>query len=308
MEWKKIGRIFDTDYLPSDFKSHAQVPTPIIIDGLLRIYFSSRDLNGKSFTLYADFNLDDFSMIHFEKNPILNLGDPGTFDDDGVMPGYAIKNNGEIWIYYSGWNQKVKTPYHNSTGLAYSLDGKEFKRKYNGPILDRTKTEPHLAVTPTIMIEDGIWKMWYISGIKWIEVDSKFEPVYTIKYAESNDGLDWNRFPEIVIQHKSDDEVFSHPSVIKIDNVYHMWFSYRKIYDYRGGKNGYNMGYAYSYDGLNWHRDDNLSGIERSESGKWDSDMICYPSVFKSSDDYYMVYNGNYFGKSGFGLAKLKNN
>jgi len=309
MKWEKLGRLFNTKDLPEGFVSHAQVPTPIIIENVLRVYFASRDINGKSHTLFIDFDMENkFKILHFEKKSILCLGNPGSFDDDGVMPGCAIKNGENIWLYYSGWNQKVKTPYHNSTGLAHSEDGRFFERIFEGPILDRTKTEPYLAVTPSILIEDNIWKMWYISGLKWTQVEDKYEPVYTIKYADSSNGIDWNRYPEIVIEHKSEDEVFSHPTISKIDGTYHMWFSYRKIYDYRGGENGYNMGYAFSIDGLKWHRDDNKSGITKSKEKNWDSEMICYPSVFNYKNDYYMVYNGNYFGKSGFGIAKLKKN
>ena len=38
----------------------------------------------------------------------------------------------------------------------------------------------------------------------------------------------------------------------------------------------------------------------------WDSEMICYPYVFEHKDDLYMLYNGNDYGKTGFGLAVLE--
>lgn len=308
MKWKKLGRIFDVNSLPSWCKSHAQVPTPIVLEDKIRVFFAARDQKGKSYPIYADFSLDNpIKMLHLEPNPVLNLGEPGTFDDEGIMPAYAFKNNDETWLYYSGWNQKIRTPYHNSTGLAVSQNGTNFSRIYEGPIMDRTKDEPYLAVTPWILKEKEMWKMWYVSGTKWELVADKYEPVYTIKYAESNNGFDWKRFPEKLIKHYSEDEVFSHPSVIKIDDKYHMWFSYRTIHDYRDGPNSYKMGYAFSEDGKNWQRRDDLSGIEKSPEG-WDSKMICYPSVIKVKDEHYMFYNGNYFGQTGFGLALLTNN
>lgn len=305
MKWNKLGNIFDTALLPEWSKSHAQVPTPIVLGDVVRVFFATRNMNGKSLPIYADYDINDLTkLIRVEKNPILDLGDPGTFDDEGVMPAFACKNNSDILLYYSGWNQKVRTPYHNSTGIALSKDGASFTRLYNGPILDRTKDEPYLAVTPCIIKDNGLWKMWYISGTKWTEIESKYEPVYTIKYAESQDGIDWARFPEKTIKHHCEDEVFSHPSVVKIDNKYHMWFCYRKITDYRDGANSYQIGYAFSDDGKNWSRDDGLSGIEKSKDG-WDSKMICYPYVIKIKNDHYMFYNGNYFGQTGFGLAIL---
>ena len=305
MQWKKLGRIFDIKSLPSWCKSHAQVPTPLVLNDKIRVFFAARNQEGKSLPIYADYDINNLTtLIHLEEKPVLNVGEPGTFDDEGVMPAFALKNGEDIWLYYSGWNQKVRTPYHNSTGLAISKNGHDFTRLYTGPILDRTKDEPHLAVTPCIIQDNGIWKMWYISGIRWEFIAGKYEPVYTIKYAESENGIDWRRFPEKCIKHHSEDEVFSHPSVIKIDNKYHMWFCYRKIHNYHDEVNSYQIGYAHSDDGKNWNRDDNASGIQKSKEG-WDSTMICYPSVIKIKDDYYMFYNGNSFGQTGFGLAVL---
>ncbi len=306
MKWKKLGRIFDTALLPEWAISHAQVPTPIVLKDRVRVFFAARNKNGKSFPIYADYDLNNLTkMIGFEQKPVLDLGDPGTFDDEGVMPAYAMHNGDNIWLYYSGWNQKIRTPYHNSTGIAVSKNGADFKRLYLGPIMDRTKEEPYLAVTPCIIQDGELWKMWYISGLKWVEIAGKYEPVYTIKYAESIDGIDWKRFPELPIKHHSEDEVFSHPSVVKISNRYHMWLCYRKIYDYRDGTNSYQIGYAHSDDGKNWLRNDELSGIEKSQEG-WDSKMICYPYVIKIHSEYYMFYNGNYFGSTGFGLSILE--
>ena len=61
-------------------------------------------------------------------------------------------------------------------------------------------------------------------------------------------------------------------------------------------------GYAESKDGLNWERKPEQSKIELSESG-WDSEMLEYASVNRFKDTYYMIYNGNAFGKTGFGYA-----
>ena len=68
---------------------------------------------------------------------------------------------------------------------------------------------------------------------------------------------------------------------------------------------GYRLGYAYSKDLINWTRDDDNSGISISKEG-WDSDMMCYPHIFKVDDKVYLLYNGNEFGKNGFGLAVLE--
>jgi hypothetical protein len=50
---------------------------------------------------------------------------------------------------------------------------------------------------------------------------------------------------------------------------------------------------------------DDQAGIDVSDSG-WDSDMICYPRVFSHVGRLYMLYNGNGYGKTGFGLAVME--
>jgi hypothetical protein len=34
--------------------------------------------------------------------------------------------------------------------------------------------------------------------------------------------------------------------------------------------------------------------------------MICYPAVFELNGNTYMLYNGNGYGKTGFGIAILE--
>lgn len=303
MSWQKLGNIFSPE--AHGLISHAQVPTVLVMESTIEIYFSSRNESGKSLPYRAVFDKQDpTQLVHFDATPIMGFGKPGTFDDDGVMPSALVKDGNNLKMYYSGWNQRVGVPYHNCTGLAQSTDGgKSFTRVFEGPVMDRTHLEPYLAVTPSILSEDGELKMWYVSGLSWQDIEGKYEPVYVIKYATSADGITWNRPGKTCIPQNYPLEAFSHPSVIKENGIYHMWYCYRGSIDYRNGKNSYRMGYATSEDGINWTRQDTKNIISPSQDG-WDSTMICYPFVFFIDQSKYMVYNGNGFGKTGFGLAK----
>jgi hypothetical protein len=84
-----------------------------------------------------------------------------------------------------------------------------------------------------------------------------------------------------------------------------MWYSYRGSDDFRDGKDGYRIGYAWSKNLLDWNREDELSGIDVSEDG-WDSTMVTYSYVVLVDGLYLMFYNGNTFGKYGFGYAELE--
>jgi hypothetical protein len=288
--------------------SHAQVPTVLVQADRLSVFFASRDPAGKSRTGLIELNRDNPSeILHLEDEPVLGLGRPGTFDDDGVMPSHAMRVGEEIWLYYSGWNERVRVPYHNSTGLAISRDGgHSFTRPFEGPILDRTPFEPYLAVTPSVMREGSNWHMWYVSGTRWEEVNGRYEPVYVIKYAHSSDGLNWERPNLTCIEPRDEFEALSRPHVIKQGALYRMWYCFRGSHDYRDGQNSYRIGYAESNDGVTWDRKDEQAGITVSAEG-WDSSMICYPYPFEIGECLYLVYNGNGFGRSGFGFAVWEN-
>ncbi len=306
MIWRKLGIVFGSSEF-SSFSTHAQVPTPFVLDEKIRVYYAARNTNGKSFTTFVDLDVNNpQKIIYNHKKPVIGFGQPGTFDDEGVMPSFVLRKEDCLWMYYSGWNQRVTIPYHNSTGVAVSTDsGLSFQRLFDGPVMDRTPQEPYLAVTPTIIQENDQMKMWYISGLRWELVDNKYEPVYVIKDAQSKDGITWERPNRQVIKSRHDLEAFSRPTVFKFNNQYHMYFCYRGSYDYRNGSEAYRLGYARSQDGIHWERrakDVEFIGITEG----WESKMNCYPFYLETQTNKYLFYNGNGFGQSGFGIAKLE--
>jgi predicted GH43/DUF377 family glycosyl hydrolase len=304
MVWKKEGIIFTPNHHEDWMVTHAQVPTALVMEDRLTVFFATRNTAGQSHIAKLDLDSQNpKKIIALHKNPVLKPGKPGTFDEDGVMPSSIVRFKDKIWLYYTGWNKKVSTPYHNAIGVAVSHDnGDTFTRLHDGPILDRTLHEPYMAITPYVIAEQNSFKMWYASGIRWVKVAGKYEPVYVIKYATSADGLTWQRAPQICIMPRHEQEALCSPTVIFKNNCYKMWFSYRDSTHYRDGNSGYRIGYATSQDGISWERMDRQAGIELSESG-WDSTMICYPCVFQHRKQLYMLYNGNSFGGSGFGYA-----
>jgi hypothetical protein len=181
--------------------------------------------------------------------------------------------------------------------------GVTFRRAFEGPILDRNKDEPHLVVTPHVIVEEGVWKMWYCGGTEWKIVNGVAEPQYLIKYAESPDGINWRRENRVVIPYKSESEAIGRPVVVHENGLYKMWYSYRSIDGYRSDRErSYHIGYAESKDNVVWERKDGEVGVELSAEG-WDSQMMAYPYIVDCAGKRYMFYNGNGFGRSGFGYA-----
>lgn len=305
--WSKKGVLLNIENYNDWMVSHACVPTAIKIDeNTIRIYYAPRNKNGKSIPTYFDVEANNpLKIKYIHDQPILDLGGLGTFDDDGIMPCSAVRiSESCIYLYYVGWNPSVSVPYRNAIGLAISNDnGKTFTRAFIGAIVERNKTEPFFTASPFVLKEDKKWHLWYASSTGFVIVNGKPEPLYEIKYAYSNDGIDWIR-PNITCIPPADKyQCTARPTVIKENGLYKMWFTYRGSFDYRDGKESYKIGYAESIDAINWNRLDEKTGIQLSKFG-WDSKMQTYPSVIKIKGKIYLFYNGNGFGKTGIGLAE----
>jgi predicted GH43/DUF377 family glycosyl hydrolase len=298
--WKKKGVIFNADNHYEWMKTHTSLPfADRICDNFYRIYFSTRDSNNRSSIGYLEIDIKNpKKILKLSDHPVLSIGNMGSFDDSGVMGSCIVNHKGKKYLYYIGWNLGVTVPFRWSIGLAISNDGgKTFVKYSNGPILDRNPIDPYLVSSPTVIFEDGTWKMWYISALRWEVYDGKLRAPYHIKYAESHDGINWRRTGMVAIDFKHTGEfAIGRASVIKENHVYKMWYSYST------GK--YRIGYAESKDGLHWERKDDQAGIDVSKSG-WDSEMIEHANVFIHNDRKYMLYTGNQYGKTGFGYAVL---
>ena len=284
--------------------SHAQVPTPLVCDGFIRIYFSSRPQRNLSLTSFVDVDTDDPQrIIRLNEKPILALGKPGTFDEHGIMPSSALRVGKDVYLYYSGWSRRTTVPYTNSMGLAVSHDeGCTFEKISEGPILTKGLHDPFSATSPVVLKKGDLWHMWYCSGTGWLRVAGKYEHTYDIKYACSRDGIRWDSAGKIALPQLRETEALTRPYVVSWNDSYHMWFCYRGSHSFRGGSESYRIGFAYSKDTENWIRSDDDAGIERSTCG-WNSEMIAYPAVVNTGEHLVMFYNGNDFGADGFGFA-----
>jgi hypothetical protein len=307
MKWIKKGRVFNVSGDFGWMNSHAQVPTVLVKEDRFRIYFATRPKPGLSMTTFVDVDLHEpDKILYIHDKPILELGIPGAFDEHGIMPAYVCEHAGQIRLYYAGWSRRESIRYSNWTGLAVSEDGgRSFQRMFPGPVLDRTPHEIYSATGCYILNEKDEWHMWYASGVEWTKIEGQFEEYYVIKHAHSADGISWVRENRKLLPSKKESEPTHTPTVLSKDGRYHMWFCYRGVEDFRDGKHSYRMGYAWSENMKDWKRNDAEAGIDVSKEG-WDSKMIAYPYIVKASNDTLMFYNGNGFGTSGFGYARLE--
>ncbi|MGI0116274.1 hypothetical protein [Zooshikella sp. RANM57] len=317
MKWRKLGLIFNPNHhkLPFGCFGYAQAPQVLLFENRIRIYFSTRkvDHNGKYLSHIAFIDMDKSltSVIHLAQHTVLELGSLGCFDQHGIFPLNVLHHGNRIIGYTSGIHRKQSVPIDTAIGFVESFDGGDtFQRLGPGPILASTLHEPCIIGDPFVKVINGQFHMWYIFSPEWLPASTQGttpERVYKIAYASSVDGLTWQRNGQPIIADKiNKQECQALPSLIFFDHRFHLFFCYRHAIDFRSNPlNSYRIGYAYSDDLIHWHRDDEHVGIDVSKSG-WDAQMQCYPHVFAANGNIYMLYNGNEFGRLGFGLAILE--
>ena len=308
MKWEKKGLIFNPEKNNSNWiNNYAALPVcDLISDDVLRIYFSTRDLKGRSVPTFIEVNPErPEEILNVSSKPILSFGEQGTFDDNGIMPSSIVNYKGKKYLYYIGWNPQVTVSYRLSIGLAISEDGENFIKHSIGPILDRDKDEPFFNTAPYVIIDNGVWKMWYVSCTGWKNIKDWPEPFYLIRYAESKDGINWNRKNIECIGYDDFTHAIGKPCVFKKNDLFHMIYSYRNSVDYRIDVNqSYRLGYATSTDGINWQRKDDEIEL-KTPAENWESIMQEYSTTYVFKGKRYLIYNGNSFGKTGFGYAIL---
>lgn len=316
MKWIKHGKIFDpAEYaLPNGCAQFAQSPQALVFDDFVRIYFSTRavDANGKflSHVAFVDMKKNLRDVIRVADQPVIQLGGLGCFDEHGIFPMSVMRHGDAIYGYTCGWNRRVSVSVDTAIGLAISCDGGlTFQRIGDGPVLASSLHEPCLVGDGFVKVIDGVFHMWYIFGTGWKRYapDAAPDRTYKIGHATSKDGIEWvkEEARRIIPDRLGPDESQALPTVICIDGRHHMFFCYRESFDFRKAKGrGYRIGHAWSVDLANWSRDDDHPLLEGTP-GEWDSDMQCYPHVFECDGKVYLLYNGNEFGRYGFGLAEL---
>jgi hypothetical protein len=297
MQWTKLGRIFCPDQDRDWMISHASVPFAVPLeDSLIRIYFSSRDRVNRSWIGWVVIDLErPHEILDLSPAPVLGPGRLGAFDDSGAMLCWITPGVDRRHLYYIGWNLGVTVPFRNAVGLAVDDGADGFRRAFEGPILDRSPTEPFFTASACVLREEDSWTMWYLSCVGWDSAGGSPRHRYHIKYTTSADGIAWDRRGIVAIDFQSSSEyAISRPSVVRDGATFRMWYSHRGA--------AYRIGYAESADGIRWVRRDADVGIGVSDSG-WDSEMIEYPHVFDNRGARLMLYNGNAYGRTGFGLA-----
>lgn len=298
-KWKKLGQIFEVNNNNPYLLTHAANPLAIHLkDNIYRIFYSGRDATNKSSVGYVDIDIIARKVLDYPKEPIMTFGDLQSFYSHGISIGNCYEANDSHYILFMGWQYPKGAHWRGDIGRLCLTNQQQLVANPQAPFLEIDQEDTISLSYPYVVFHDGIYKMWYGSTLTWDAGNG--EMIHVIKYATSEDSIRWQKHGVAIPYETGIAQAFSKPSVIIDDTGYHMWFSYRN-----GSGTKYRIGYAFSGDGIQWQRKETASGIDVSENG-WDNEMICYPYVFDHNNQRYMLYNGNSYGKAGFGLAILE--
>lgn len=295
---KNISIIFNNNKKFDWSKTHAWVPTPVSLNnGNLKVLYGSRNKQNLTQTGYFVYNLEKKKIIFNSKRPILKLGKIGEFDDSLSLVTSHLRIKKQLYLYFVGWIVPRNTRFFPSIGIAKSNLSLSKVHKQKKPIMDRNVKENLGFASPFILSKKTKFKMWYVAIRKWIRHKSDLIPIYNLSYGVSKDGVVWKcKKKEILKTQKN--ETISRPWIIFYKKKYHMWYSYRIL-----GKN-FKIGYATSSNGINWNRRDNELKIPIKKD--FNDQMSEYPAFFNHKNKFFLLFNGNNYGKTGVGLVEMK--
>lgn len=258
------------------YDREGQLPTVAKTSFGYRVFVSKR-IDGRSHIFLLEFD-KNLNLTFESQYPVLRPGKRGCFDDEGVMPSSLVGS----CLYYTGWNtNKGAVPYGHGIGLAdWDEASKCFKRRFDGPLVDRCVSVPYLANSPCVNRVGERWEMIFCNGHGW---ESNF-PHYGLTKLTSVD-------PEFSADRQFENLVWPSNTACsratKIDDC--IMFAMKKINE------------SYQIFAL---KNKKISLQLKKSTSEWESEMVCYPYYC----DGMVFYNGNGYGKSGIGVVKCVKN
>ncbi len=304
MKWEKKGLIYCPDGSIDWMNNSVLTPEPFLLnEEVIRVYASFRDIEGVGRIGYLDLDAKNpKNILKISSKPVLDIGTPGCFDDNGIILGDVIRVKDKIYMYYVAFQKPQKVKFLAFSGLAVSSDnGETFQRIQKTPVLDRSDEGIFGRCIHTVIYDDKEekFKVWYAVIHDWTYINNIPYPTYYIKYIESSDGIRFDSKGRTCVCCNPEEYRIGRPKVRLLNDGR---FEMRYTFDTR--KKEYRSGYAESVDNINWIRKDELAGLSTSPNG-FDDEMACYPVIQETKYGTYMFYDGNGMGKTGFGYAEL---
>lgn len=298
-EWEKLGQLYRPSSCHPKLLSHAANPLPVhISDDVYRIFYCGRDNSNRSSVGAVDIDIVKREIVKEHHAPVFEHGPLGSFYADGVSIGNCYESAGRRYMTFMGWQSPDKGHWRGDIGRI-EMSGITTIPGTQQLLMGSDSEDPLSLAYPWVEPRpQGGLDMWYPSVVSWEAGNG--EMLAVVKHATSTDGETWKRHGAVIPHALGIAQAFSRPSVLRTENnILHMWFSYRS-----GTGQSYRIGHAVGTTDGQWELALNNLTVDVSSTG-WDSEMVEYPFVFMHDYKLYMLYNGNGYGRTGFGLAVL---
>lgn len=247
-------------------------------------------------------SLDGINWNEYVGNPVLGVNaDTSKFDADGIETPTVIKDitappNQRYKLWYAGRKARCQPINDHKLGYAFSPDGINWTKYTGNPVLIPGNSSSWFNTFisgQSVILESGIYKMWFTAPdlvINGQPTDGKGN----IGYATSVDGINWTVYPSPVLisgaQQNWDSASIAEPSVIKVGNTFHMFYSALDKWSIEN----FQVGYTSSIDGINWTKSTHNPVLSIGSAGKWDRYWASHPGVIydSRSDEFRMWYTG----------------
>lgn len=302
MIWENLGWLYKPESNFDWMISHASLPTIIQTDcHNFKIFYSTRDTLGKSHTTFVDLNFKNWKPGVLLKNinqfPSFSPNSPGYFDDSGVSLTSFVKIENILYAYYLGWSKKIGVPFSNEIGIAIVDNNFNFKRIQKLPIYNKSEVEPLTFGYPTIVGTNKKIYMYYDSIDKWDESEPN-NYKFDLRVAVMKGSHKWLYCNKLSLVTNIISRAITRPAFISTPTGLMMVYSCEIDGEYK-----LNAALQDKKNHYKWIKNDRFIFPPSGQS--WDSNEQSYCNIFKYQKYYYMLYNGNKYGKTGFGIAKL---
>ena len=207
-------------------------------DGIFKMWYgaTSNQMSAGNIVGYAT----SADGINWTKHPtpVLELGPESDWDDGIIKPSTVIKegNMYKMWYYAGG----PGFPFEQSmpqSGLATSYDGINWTKyddptttespfAYSDPVLTygpKGAWDESRAINPMVIKKGSGYEMCYV-GLTWN--DTELQVVDQIGYAQSEDGINWLKYPEPVLADPREwGSDINGGTLLFFDEEYHLWFA-----------------------------------------------------------------------------------
>lgn len=294
LRFQTCGRVLNPVELDSHY-THAAYPVGLHLgSNQWMVYFTMRNQQNQSKIVALNFEWTGNKLIPTGTRPNTILESSTDFDKDGISMGNILPMGSEYFIYTLNWNLQSDVPWRNTIGMASASSPAGPFVKQNTPTIPLSDINPHSMSYPWVIKIDDKYHCYFGSNGIW--GPEKNDMNHVIKQAISHDGKTWVQQKETLIGITKERTAVSRPTVIPYGDKYLMLFSAKNT------QNKYDMHAAISADGNIWT---DIELLIEGQTESWESEERTYPALFTFDNEIYVLYNGNEYGKTGFGLLKL---